>query len=172
MLLLLVLLPSVATARWYQVEVIVFKHAGDSAGSGEEWSATNTPPTYSNAIELATDAPDGAGEPAALSASVLPTPFKLLPRSERLLAEAERRLHNSREYQPLLGVEPALLEATARCPPARHIPITMALMGSSGHAGGEGEGLDATPLNGARFHSMTVDVKLSPVWLGHFKVVG
>ena len=45
-------------------------------------------------------------------------------------------------------------------------------LGSSGHAGGEGEGIDATPLKGARFHSMTVDVKFSPVWFGHFKVVG
>jgi hypothetical protein len=45
-------------------------------------------------------------------------------------------------------------------------------LGSSGHPGGEGEGIDATPLKGARYHSMTADKDVAPMWFGHFKVVG
>ncbi len=43
-------------------------------------------------------------------------------------------------------------------------------LGSAGHLGGEGEGIDATELHDARIHTLTVDPKISPVWFGHFKV--
>jgi hypothetical protein len=43
-------------------------------------------------------------------------------------------------------------------------------LGSAGHAGGEGEGMDATRLASGALHTLTVDVKRSPVWLGHFAV--
>ncbi len=41
-------------------------------------------------------------------------------------------------------------------------------LGSAGHVGGEGEGIDATRLPSGALHTLTVDVKKTPVWLGHF----
>jgi len=43
-------------------------------------------------------------------------------------------------------------------------------LGSAGHVPGEGEGIDATELRSGRIHALTVDPKLTPVWLGHFAV--
>jgi hypothetical protein len=43
-------------------------------------------------------------------------------------------------------------------------------LGSAGHLGGEGEGVDATLLASGRLHTLTVDVKFSAVWLGNFAV--
>ena len=43
-------------------------------------------------------------------------------------------------------------------------------LGSAGHAGGEGEGIDATRLPSGALHTLTVDAKKTPVWLGHFAV--
>jgi hypothetical protein len=43
-------------------------------------------------------------------------------------------------------------------------------LGSAGHVGGEGEGIDATKLHGAGLHTLTVDPNISLVWFGHFKV--
>jgi hypothetical protein len=41
-------------------------------------------------------------------------------------------------------------------------------LGSAGHVGGEGEGIDATRLPSGALHTLAVDVKKTPVWLGHF----
>jgi hypothetical protein len=38
-----------------------------------------------------------------------------------------------------------------------------------GHAGGEGEGIDATPLPSGFLHVLCVDPKLVPVWFEHFR---
>jgi hypothetical protein len=43
-------------------------------------------------------------------------------------------------------------------------------LGSSGHVPGEGEGIDATKLESGRIHTLVVDPKINPVWLGHFEV--
>ena len=43
-------------------------------------------------------------------------------------------------------------------------------LGSAGHIGGEGEGIDATSLKSGRLHVLTVDPTRSPVWFGHFDV--
>ena len=43
-------------------------------------------------------------------------------------------------------------------------------LGSAGHPGGEGEGIDATPLPSGAIHVMTVDRLLAPVWFGHFAI--
>lgn len=43
-------------------------------------------------------------------------------------------------------------------------------VGSSGHAGGEGEGIDATKTSQGLLHVQTVDQKIVPVWLDHFTV--
>lgn len=45
-------------------------------------------------------------------------------------------------------------------------------LGSAGHIGGEGEGIDATKLRSGRVHTLTIDVAMAPVWLGHFAVSG
>ena len=47
---------------------------------------------------------------------------------------------------------------------------TVVDLGSAGHVGGEGEGIDATRLRSGAFHTLTIDVKRAPVWLGHFGV--
>jgi hypothetical protein len=39
------------------------------------------------------------------------------------------------------------------------------LLGSMGHADGEGEGIDATPAGGADLHTLSIDAKLAPVRL-------
>ena len=45
-------------------------------------------------------------------------------------------------------------------------------LGSAGHPGGEGEGIDATPLRSGQLHTLTVDAAGAPIWLGHFRVTG
>lgn len=45
-------------------------------------------------------------------------------------------------------------------------------LGSAGHVPGEGEGIDATKLDSGRIHSLVVDPKRTPVWLGHFAIEG
>lgn len=46
------------------------------------------------------------------------------------------------------------------------------LVGSTGHLPGEGEGIDVTGLRSGLLHTLTIDPKLNPVWLGHFDVAG
>ena len=43
-------------------------------------------------------------------------------------------------------------------------------LGSAGHVGGEGEGIDATKLKSGLLHVLTVDPTRNPVWFGHFDV--
>ena len=43
-------------------------------------------------------------------------------------------------------------------------------LGSAGHVPGEGEGIDATKLKSGRIHSLVIDPKITPVWLGHFAI--
>jgi hypothetical protein len=43
-------------------------------------------------------------------------------------------------------------------------------LGSAGHVGGEGEGIDATPRKSGLLHVLTIDPTRTPVWFGHFAV--
>jgi hypothetical protein len=43
-------------------------------------------------------------------------------------------------------------------------------LGSAGHVDGEGEGIDATKLASGRLHVLTIDVMVTPVWMGNLKV--
>lgn len=43
-------------------------------------------------------------------------------------------------------------------------------LGSAGHAPGEGEGIDATKLESGLIHSMVIDEKIAPVYLGHYTI--
>ena len=45
-------------------------------------------------------------------------------------------------------------------------------LGSAGHVGGEGEGIDATKLASGRVHTLTIDAANAPVWLGNFAIAG
>jgi hypothetical protein len=44
-------------------------------------------------------------------------------------------------------------------------------IGHQGHPGGEGEGIDATPLASGYLHAMITDPSLTKVWIGHFDLV-
>jgi hypothetical protein len=46
----------------------------------------------------------------------------------------------------------------------------VSLVAKMGHAGGEGEGIDATDLPSGLLHSMCVDKKYVPVWFEHFRI--
>jgi hypothetical protein len=43
-------------------------------------------------------------------------------------------------------------------------------IGSMGHPGGEGEGIDASALHSGLLHTVTVDPNLTVVWFDHFRV--
>jgi len=47
--------------------------------------------------------------------------------------------------------------------PGRNVDV----LGNAGHVDGEGEGIDATKLRSGRLHALTVDVMVTPVWLGN-----
>lgn len=105
LMLMLLLAPGLAVARWYQVEVVVFRHKVAASAGGEQWPATTELPDFGDSMDLITDLPAMADEPAdAQAASGLgPIAFKSLERSERGLNDVERRLRNSSEYAPLLS---------------------------------------------------------------------
>ena len=46
----------------------------------------------------------------------------------------------------------------------------VSLVAKMGHAGGEGEGIDATDLPSGLLHAMCVDKKFVPVWFEHFRI--
>jgi len=101
------LLPVVAQAdRWYQVEVLVFKHLEAVGVGGEEWLELEALPDFKTARELLADLPDMSDEPAPLDSddlsSEVPMAFKLLDYPDRRLTELEDKLENSREYAPVL----------------------------------------------------------------------
>jgi len=45
-------------------------------------------------------------------------------------------------------------------------------LGNAGHVDGEGEGIDATKIGTDRLHVLTVDVMITPVWVGNLAVTG
>jgi hypothetical protein len=47
---------------------------------------------------------------------------------------------------------------------------TVARVGTAGHRGGEGEGIDATSLPDGDVHVLTIAERLTPVYFGHFAV--
>ena len=107
LLLALLCLPATVAARWYQVEVVVFKHTSDMSTGGEQWPALVSLPDYAQAMELLTSLPELSDEPpgiaGAAAATAGPIAFKALERGERRLADVERRLRNSGEYEPMLA---------------------------------------------------------------------
>ncbi len=104
-LLALLLTPALAMARWYQVDVVVFRHNVAPALGAEQWPALNAIPDYSGSVDLLTDesAVEGEASSAQIDNAAQPTAFKALRARERSLVDAERRLRNSSQYAPLLS---------------------------------------------------------------------
>ena len=105
LLLALLLAPALAAARWYQVDVVIFRHSVAPSAGAEQWPEMTLMPDYSGGMDLITDQPavDGAPASTAVESGALPIAFKALQGGERGLADAERRLRNSSQYAPLLS---------------------------------------------------------------------
>jgi hypothetical protein len=105
LLLMLLLAPGLAAARWYQVDVVVFRHNVEASAGGEQWPEMTELPDFGDSMDLITDLPAMSDEPgdSQAAAGSGPIAFKALDRKERGLNEAERRLRNSSEYTPLLS---------------------------------------------------------------------
>ncbi len=105
LMLLLLLAPGLAAARWYQVDVVVFRHNVESSAGGEQWPAMTELPDFGDSMDLITDLPAMADEPGDAQVATGPgsIAFKSLDRNERGLSDVERRLRNSSEYAPLLS---------------------------------------------------------------------
>ncbi len=105
LLLAVLLMPSAAYARWYQVEVLVFRHLDESLVGGEQWPALSSLPDFRNAVTLLSLLPDLSDEPNALTeedGSEQPVAFMPLRAEDRRLREVERRLH-APDYELLLS---------------------------------------------------------------------
>ena len=105
LLLILLLSPALAAARWYQVDVVVFRHNVPPTSGAEQWPAITALPDYGESMDLITDLPAMGDEPTSTQVDSGPGPiaFKALERGERALLDAERRLRNSSEYALLLS---------------------------------------------------------------------
>lgn len=92
-----------ASARWYQVEVIVFEHTGGAASGNEQWPELAEMPDFSQAMELLTDIPAMADEPPPAGAANEPVAFVPLARGDMRLAGVAQRLSGARGYHPLFA---------------------------------------------------------------------
>lgn len=101
----LLALPGIAAARWYQVDVVVFRHNVEASAGAEQWPEMTEIPDFSDSMDLITDLPAMGDEPVdtQTSSGAGPIAFKALERNERGLNDVERRLRNSSEYTPLLS---------------------------------------------------------------------
>ena len=92
---LLALLTAIATpsdveaARWYHVELIVFKHLTSDLLGGEDWSVPERAPNFATAIDLS---------------EILDADGSIVPLSSDLfnLGGVYQRLNGSSKYQPVL----------------------------------------------------------------------
>jgi len=86
-----------AHARWYQVEVVVFRHAGGLTSGGEQWPAIEQLPDFANSVQLVSDVSDSSDTGAAG-----PLAFKPLGRAEMRLDGVARKLRGG-EYELLFA---------------------------------------------------------------------
>jgi len=102
--LLALLVAQTAEARWYQVEVVVFRQPPGIATGGEQWLAPEALPDYSRAIRLVRDLPALDDELAANGhgAEAGPVAFEPIPGRERRLAGVARRVDGG-GYELLLA---------------------------------------------------------------------
>ncbi|MEQ8497325.1 MAG: CsiV family protein, partial [Gammaproteobacteria bacterium] len=93
-----------AAARWYQVEVVVFRQPPGAPGADELWPELLAQPDFSRAVRLQRDLPPMDDEPPAAAAGepTGPVAFTPLAASERRLAGVARRVDGG-GYQLLLA---------------------------------------------------------------------
>ncbi len=103
-LLLLTVVATSASARWYQVEVITFQHASGLSTGDEQWPELLALPDFSDTVDLIVDLPEMDDEPVSAGSAdqhATPIAFRQLDRGEMHLAGVERRLRNSSSYEVL-----------------------------------------------------------------------
>lgn len=101
--LLALVVAQTAAARWYQVEVVVFRQPPGIATGGEQWLAPDELPDYSRAVRLVSDLPALDDEPVADDGvEAGPVAFEPLPGRERRLAGVARRVDGG-GYELLLA---------------------------------------------------------------------
>lgn len=99
-LLLAVLLCAItgaAEARWYQVDVVVFRHSSAMTTAGEHWPEIENPPDFRRSVRLAE-----GGQRSGESSQGGPAAFQRLARGERRLDGAARRVSGG-DYELLLA---------------------------------------------------------------------
>lgn len=101
--LALLLAAGPVSARWYQVEVVVFEHISGAATGNEQWPDLAELPDFIRAQELLVDLPEMADEPPLPGTAAMPIAFTPLARGELRLAGVEQRLRSSADYRPLLA---------------------------------------------------------------------
>ena len=84
-MLILLLTPALAAARWYQVDVVAFRHLVAPATGAEQWPALTVTPDYGGSVDLITDEVASNDAPATtqMESVGLPIAFKALPGGER-----------------------------------------------------------------------------------------
>jgi len=86
-----------AHARWYQVEVVVFRHVGGATIGGEQWPVIEPLPDFANSVQLVSDVPhSGVAEAAG------PLAFTPLARADMRLDGVARKLRGG-DYELLLA---------------------------------------------------------------------
>ena len=85
---------NVNAARWYHVEMIVFKHLDAVLTAGEDWSVPERAPNFATAMDLI-EQNSAIGKPAGQG-------FRALPGSALKLAGVYQRLRGSANYKPIL----------------------------------------------------------------------
>jgi hypothetical protein len=97
--------PPAVFARWYQVEVIAFRHSSGLSTGGEQWAELSALPDFANTVDLIVELPDMDDEPTMRNdkagRSAEPIAFSALEPREMHLAGVERRLRNSSSYEVL-----------------------------------------------------------------------
>jgi len=86
----------VVMARWYQVEVLVFRHTSGLSTGGEEWSPIAALPDFSNVVTLESKTPEPIAQELATPA------FSPLGLNSMRLAGIASRLRQSDNYDLLL----------------------------------------------------------------------
>ncbi len=110
-----------AKSRWYQVEVIVFRHVGPANPDEEIWPDLESLPDFHDAVNLFVDLPnysEGSGSERANEVEILgPLAFESLPSRALKMSGVFRRLRTLSSYAPLLHIgwrQPGLSRSRAR----------------------------------------------------------
>ena len=105
LLIAVLVIPSASAAdRWYQVEVIVFRHLNTALAGREQWLDLKSHPDFRDAVELFVEEPRPQDETGNEVARVEPIAFQSLPKDALKLAEIVTRFRDLSEYEPVSHV--------------------------------------------------------------------